>query len=262
MPLLLDKVVGLILSPLGVGLAAIVAGIVALARGRRRAALVAACGAMAWLWVWSMPMVAQALHRSLAAPYPPQRAEALPAADAIVLLGGGITPTKAGHPYPNLGSGADRIWHAARLYHAGKAPVIVASAGSIWGERAWGGPEAETGAAAMRTALLAWGVPSAAILMEERSRSTRGNAVQTARLAAHRGLRRLLLVTSAWHMPRAEAAFERVGLRVTPAPCDHHSVASSPGLIQLLPSASALAGSSRILRERLGLWAYRLRGWA
>lgn len=261
-PLLLDKIVGLLLSPLGIALLATFAGLAALGWQRRRAAFWLLGFSAAWLWVWSMPLLSTTMDHALAGPFPPQPATALPNADAIVLLGGGITPTRPGNPYPNLDGAADRIWHAARLYHAGKAPVIVAAAGSVWGDGAWGKPDSQTGAEAMRTALVAWNVPRAAVITEEQSRSTRENAVHTARLAAHHGFEDLLLVTSAWHMRRAAAAFRRVGLKATPAPCDHGGEASVPGVLLLLPNASALAGSSRFLREQLGWLAYRLRGWA
>ena len=262
MPLLLDKVIGAWLSPLGIALALALAGFAAVFWHRRRTALALIGFAVAWVWVWSMPAVSSATARWLTAPYPPQRVETLPVADAIVVLGGGVTPTRAGFPYPNLGGASDRIWHAARLYHAGRAPVIVASAGSVWGEDVWGEPDRQTGAEAMRTVLVAWGVPHSAIIVEQNSRSTRENAVETARLAARRGFERLLLVTSVWHMRRAEAVFRRVGLPVVPAACDHGGAAASPGLVLLLPTAAALGANSRFWREQLGLWAYRLRGWA
>ena len=262
MPLLLDKIIGLLLLPLGVALACLLAGLVALAWRRRRTAVVLIGLAAAWLWIWSMPLVPTMMSRALGAEYPPLPAEALPAADAIVLLGGGITPTRPGHPYPNLDNAADRIWHAARLYHAGKAPVIVATAGSVWGDAAWGTPDNQTGADAMRMALVAWNVPRSAVIIEPKSRSTRENAVQTAALAARHGFKELLLVTSASHMRRAEAAFKRVGLNVTPAACDHHGGTARPAVLLVIPTAGALSASSSLLREHIGWLAYRLRGWA
>ena len=262
MPLLLDKIIGLLLLPLGLAMAALLAGLVALAWRRRRTAFALIGLAAVWLWVWSMPLVPTAMSRALAAPYPPLPAEALPTADAIVLLGGGIMPTRSGHPYPNLGSAADRIWHAARLYHAGKAPVILATAGSVWGDAAWGKPDNQTGAEAMRMALVSWNVPRSVVIIEPNSRSTRENAVETAALAARHGFEELLLVTSASHMRRAEAAFRRVGLSVTPAACDHGGELARPAVLLLIPTAGALSASSSLLREQIGWLAYRLRGWA
>ena len=105
--------------------------------------------------------------------------------------------------------------HAARLYRAGKAPVILISGGHI----PWLGskiPEAEvdTGAAG------GVGCSCASIIAESASRNTYENAVLTKALLAERGLQRVLLVTSALHMPRALATFKTAGIDAVPAATD------------------------------------------
>ncbi len=256
-PLLLDKVLGQLAQPLGVAAGVGLLALLMLAVGRRgRAALLLVFG-VAWLWCWSMPLTANAVVDYLTAGYPPRRVEALPTSDAIVLLGGTVDPAAGRWVYPDLNGGADRIWHAARLYHAGKAPLIVVSAGNVWG-----GPERESEAVATRILLDALGVPESAVVVEASSRTTRENATHTAAIAGARGLEQVLLVTSAWHMPRAAAAFDRVGLDVVPAPADYARMAALPDVLRFLPHAEALHLSSRVLREYLGLLVYRLRGWA
>ena len=89
------------------------------------------------------------------------------------------------------------MWHAAHLYHAGKAPLIIVSAGNVWG-RARRQSEAD----ATRMVLAAFGVPEAAVVSERSSRTTRGNAAYSAEIAAARGLETVLVVTSAWHLHR------------------------------------------------------------
>jgi uncharacterized SAM-binding protein YcdF (DUF218 family) len=183
--------------------------------------------------------------------------EAIPAADAVVVLGGGIEPAVPPRAFPDLGSASDRVWHGARLVRAGKASVLVLSGGAVpW--RAEDGPEAQ----AMRAFVTDLGVPQERVLIEPKSATTRGNAVETARLMAQRGISRVLLVTSALHMRRAEAAFRAVGLTVVPAATDHEVVAQHRTLLDYLPDAQALADSSRALKELLGLFVYSLRGWA
>ena len=174
-----------------------------------------------------------------------------------MLLAGGTQPISKYRVYPGLGSTSDRVWHAARLYHAGKAPLIIVSGGNTWNK-----PDMQSGADAMRTLLEALGVPNTAILVEESSRTTHENAVFTAKLAAERGIKRVLLVTAAWHMPRAAATFRRVGLEMVPVPLDYTRGRVMPGILAILPHASALRSSSFALKEYLGLLAYRLRGWA
>ena len=261
MPLLLDKTLTLLVMPLGVAIGAGLLALVALALGRRRSAGGLLAFTIVWLWGWSVPPTAGALRGPLADLYPIRQVETLPAADAIVVLGGGINPIRGDMIYPNLSDSTDRIWHAARLYHAGKAPLIIASSGNVWGR-----PGQQTKADAMRMLLNALGVPDDAILLEASSRNTRQNAVFTEKLATSRGIRQVLLVTSYWHLRRAEAAFKHVGLDVIPAAADH---LRSPrtGFRRLrvssfLPSARILRSNSRFIKEYLGYLVYRLRGWA
>jgi uncharacterized SAM-binding protein YcdF (DUF218 family) len=150
-------------------------------------------------------------------------------------------------PYADLSSVADRVWHAARLYHAGKAPLLVLSGGNA--------PGAVSEAEAMRLFLLDLGVPASAMLLEKDSGNTRQNASLSAALLAQRGVTRVLLVTSALHMARASGHFEAAGLSVVPVATDHESLNQLPGS-RFLPSAEALDDSGRAMKEWLGhrLW--------
>lgn len=176
----------------------------------------------------------------------------------IVVLGGGIGGVAAPRLLPDLSSAADRVWHGARLFLAGKAPTVLVSGGRL----AWQSeqpPEAE----AMLAFLRDLGVPVEHVLLEGRSGTTRGNALETRQLADELGLSRMLLVTSALHMPRAVAAFRAVGLDVIPAPTDYEVVARRQlVLLDLLPDAGALSSSSRAMKEYLGMLVYWVRGWA
>jgi uncharacterized SAM-binding protein YcdF (DUF218 family) len=202
----LSKIVATIVSPLGT---ALVLGVLALllARSRRpaRRRFAAALGALAvvWLWGWSLPVASDRLRASLEDKAGPRTVEAVAAAPAMVVLGGAVAGARPPwRPYPDLTSAGDRLWHAARLYRAGKAPLIVLSGGTLHtGE----GPEAQ----AMREFLVDMGLPAGAMLLEGQSTNTAENAGDTARLLRSRGIRRILLVTSALHMQRARGLFER-----------------------------------------------------
>jgi uncharacterized SAM-binding protein YcdF (DUF218 family) len=228
-----------------------------LALGRRRWGAGLMLAAVGWLTLWSLPAVSDALRLSLERQFPNQPVAELPAADAVVVLGGGIHPGPPGWPYPDLDAAADRVWQAARLYHAGKAPRVIVSGGALpWlGERR---PEAE----AMRRLLVDLGVPGDALLFDGRSRNTRENALYSAGLLDAAGLERVLLVTSALHMPRALASFRAVGVDAIPAPADFEVMPEPAHPLRWLPDAKALYHSTRALKEYLGLWVYRWRGWA
>jgi len=86
-----------------------------------------------------------------------------------------------------------------------------------------------------------------------------------------RGIEKIILVTSALHMPRSLALFEKQGLQVIPAPVDftiterNWENAFKPGLdeflIYLLPNASSLGLTTNALKEMIGMLIYDLRGW-
>jgi len=203
--------------------------------------------ALAVLWLLATPVVSDALRFSLEKRFPPLALREVPRADAIVALGGGMTPATSRNPYPDLGAAADRYWHAWRLWRAGKAPEIVVSGGALpW--RDMRGTEAE---AAVRL-LADLGVPADRILLEPVSLDTRQNAQMTEAVLRTRGARRVLLVTSALHMRRALARFEIPGIEMIPVATDHEVAADPPGLIRWLPDTAALHGSRRALKEYIG----------
>jgi uncharacterized SAM-binding protein YcdF (DUF218 family) len=251
---LFGKLVTALISPLGT---ALLLGIVALVlarsagRGLRRAGYAAGAFAVAWLWFWSMPIASGWFREPLEDAAGPRTIEALPTAPAIVVLGGAVEgPHMPWRPYPDLRSSADRLWHAARLYRAGKAPLLVLSGGTVFADEA---PEAQ----AMRQFLVDMGVPAGAMLLEAHSRTTTENAQDTARLLRPRGIRRILLVTSALHMRRARGLFERAGFEVVPAPTDYEVVRRPFRLLDVVPDTEALDGSARAIKEIVGRLAGR-----
>ena len=251
---LLSKLVIAAISPLGtallLGLAGLALAAGASAGGRRRGLWLVAA-ALGWLSLWAMPMASDGLRGWLESAAGPRSIEALAPAPAIVVLGGSIRgPRPPPRPYPDLGASADRLWHAARLYRAGKAPLLLLSGGTAHeGEVA----EAES----MRQFLLELGVPGRAMLLEPGSVTTTQNAAFSARLLRQHDIRSVLLVTSALHMRRARALFEREGIRVTPAPTDYEVVDRPFRVLDVVPDAEALEGSGRAIKEIVGAWAGR-----
>jgi len=253
-PIFVDKLLSVAVFPLGTSLLALaLAGLLAW-RGYGRLARAAAILGTIWLWTCSTPLMATFLVDSLEGPYPPIPADALPEADLIVVLGGGMAPAPAADRDPDLGAASDRYWHAARLYHAGRAPLILVSGGNVWA------PERQTEAGAARIFLEHLGVPAAAIPEEGESRNTVGNARYAARMLEARGLDTVLLVTSASHMGRALPTFERAGVPATPAATDHRIDSATPWVFGILPQAGALEDTTTALKEYLGRLVYAMRG--
>ncbi len=253
MTLFLSKLLPPFLYPLG--LALLLALVALLFRCVRRIALL---GTIVLLWLPSMPVTSNLLALGWETAYPPVVAADLPAADAIVVLGGFAGQPLPPRIAPNLSGAADRLFETARLFHAGKAAHIVVSAGNLpWREAV--APEAQWIAGFLGEL----GVPAAAVTLEAKSRNTRENALFTAAILHDKGWRSVLLVTSADHMRRAMAAFSKAGVSATAASADVR--ARTPvydGVLDFLPDAEALLTTTTIVREMIGLVYYRLRGWA
>ena len=103
-----------LISPLGTALLLGVLSLLLSWRRHHRAALVSGATAIAWLWLWSTPAASLWIRTYLESQHAALPVAALPNADAIVVLGGAVSPPEAPRFDVNLGSAADRVWHAAR----------------------------------------------------------------------------------------------------------------------------------------------------
>ena len=246
---LLKYLTQFVMPPASMAVGLLLAWALALVRLHRLSVTVAVL-AIAQTMVMSFPPVADALLEPLQDKARAAAAEA-PACcyDAIVVLGGGVTP--AAPPLvmePDLADAADRVWYAARLYHRGLARRIIVSGGSLLVTTS--GPAA-TEAEAMRRFLVDLGVPSEAIVSEGTSMNTLQNIRNVRQMV---GEARVALVTSAYHMPRALKLAHQGNLNVGAFPTDWHLPAEvRPSWENWVPSIAAMALSSISLREHVAL---------
>jgi uncharacterized SAM-binding protein YcdF (DUF218 family) len=261
--LYLSKLLPLLVYPLS--LACLLLAALLVLRRSPRWVLWLGLAAFLLLWLGGNRLVSMALARSLEWQYLPP--SVLPHADVIVLLGGGEMPSTPPQPLAGVNEAGDRVIYAAWLYQQGTAPHVVASGGVVGVD----GPALQPGAETMAQLLSIMAVPAAAVWQESRSRNTYENAVETKKLLDPKGIRRVILVTSALHMPRARAIFSSLGFDVIPAPTDYTVTAAAwdyyltpdPAIqiFNLFPSAEALDNTMRALKEYMGIAVYRLRGW-
>ncbi len=260
--LFLSKLLPLFIYPLGLGCLLVVLALVLLWKRPRTAASLL-ISAIAVLWLGSNAWVATWLTQSLEwQNLPPAN---LPNADAIVVLGGATRSQIAPRPWVDMMEAGDRILHGARLYNEGKAPWLILSGGRIeWKDS--GASESSD----MAEIAVEMGVAPNAILQDPESFNTYQNAINVKQLLEQRNLNQILLVTSASHMPRSLAIFEKQGIAAIAAPTDflvseqsYRELTSSfeGRILGILPSAENLAQTTRMLKEYLGLAIYRLRGW-
>ncbi|CAK8723108.1 DUF218 domain-containing protein [Candidatus Electrothrix aarhusensis] len=200
------------------------------------------------LWISSTQVAAEFILHSLERYYPPLALEEIPTADAIVLLGGVTRGRVPGTGLTDLGGGVDRIVHVAQLFKAGKAPLLILSGGNAPGYRS----EAED----MADILQLMDIPSDNILLETKSRNTQQNALYSQKIFQQQGIKKILLVTSATHMRRAEAIFSGIGVSVLPAATDYQLVDRAPSFLDWLPQAGALEMTTKGIKEYIGYWVY------
>ena len=239
----------LVLPPVG-PLLLLVAGLW-IARRRPRAGRWMGIVGTAALLLSAMPYVSSALLRTLQLDAAlPARGE-LPRAGAIVVLGADYVPQA-----PELGRAAagkltaERLSYGASLHRRSGLPLLVTGGKLL--------PNAPALGVVMRQTLeedhrveARW--------VERAARNTRENARGAARLLGGAGIRRVLLVTHAWHMPRARGAFEAAGLEVIPAPMGFRGWPPF-GVGSFVPSAKSLQETYWALHEWLGRAWYAVRG--
>jgi uncharacterized SAM-binding protein YcdF (DUF218 family) len=258
----LSKLLPPLIYPLGLACLFILLALLLRRRaGWQRAALLLALLALV---IGGNRWVAMGLARSLERRYLPSGP--MPQAEAIVVLGGGTESRQPPRPITQVNGAGDRVLYAAWLYQQAKAPAILVSGGLLdWT------PGHTTPAQDMAALLEMIGVPSQAIWLQPESRNTYEDALYSAQILKDKGIRRILLVTSAWHMPRSVGLFEAQGLQVLPAPTDFYVTDADwndltrldlrAQMLRLLPSADNLALTTRMLKEYLGMWIYNLQGY-
>jgi len=253
----LHKILPYLLMPSTVAILLIVAGCVL----KRKGIVIAG-----WcvLFIFSIPITAGFLFGFLEAGEERIPASEAPAADAIVVLSGaGVTET--GKSNVVEWQDPDRFFGGVQLYFSGKAPLLVFTGGWFpWEVSAR--PEGEL--LVEQAALM--GVPASSMITTGRVSNTEQESDAVAKILrerrkespdAHGGASpRVLLVTSAYHMPRARFLFEKAGLEVVPFPVDFRS-SSAPALsfLKFLPNAGSLNASETAIRELYGRVYYRLK---
>ena len=220
-----------------------------LLKSRRRVAIGLIVLSQVSLLALSLPVVCNALARTLEPP--PLEAEAARRAQAIVILGGGRNRSAIEWGGETVNDWTlQRLRYGAQLARNTSLPVYVTGGKPTGGSH----PEGE-----LMAGTLARDFGVAVKWIDNAADTTRENALMAAKDLKPAGIQRIVLVTTAIHMPRSQAAFENAGFIVTPAPTDY--AGQRPfGVYQLVPSPGALRLSHFALREWISQGVYWLRG--
>jgi len=244
---LTDPLAQLLLPPAGPLLLLALGAI--LMRRRKITGVTLALLGFAALWVSSLEVVGYSLLHRLEPP--PVSQAALASATAIVVLGAVRIHNSPEYGEDTAGTQAvARLRYAARLARTSGLPILVS------GGKPYGGalPEGE-----VMARVLQQDFNTPATWMENQSTTTAENAARSYAILHPLGHNRIALVTSAWHMPRAERTFRKAGFDVIPTPTAYTSRRESK-FTDWLPSAEGLYATHVALWEMLGAAWYKLRG--
>jgi len=249
----LSKIFWFFVQPLNLAIFLLLAGLLAALIGRRRLAATGSVFAFLILalstWTPLGAMMLNPLEERFPRPPLPQKV------DGIVVLGGSlegaINFVRGGY---ELNASGDRMVEAAVLARRFPTAKVVISGGPVDLMRAGEG-DAET-APRLLTAL---GVTADRLILEKKSRNTYENAVFTRELVTPKPGETWLLVTSAFHMPRAKALFDKAGFATVPWPVDYRT-SGKEGIGPFRNPGDGLDVTTTAIREWIGLAAYWLSG--
>jgi uncharacterized SAM-binding protein YcdF (DUF218 family) len=176
--------------------------------------------------------------------------------DALILLGGAVE--RAAEPgRPSYNDNVERLLETYDLLRLERARFAIVSGGGV--DSAMGVPvEADV----LAKQLVDWGIAPERVIVEPTARNTHENAVESRRIAKERDFARLLVITSAYHMPRALGCFRAVGLAVDVLPVDYRAYDTRRFSGSWLPRSAYLERSTMVLREWFGRRVYNIRGYA
>lgn len=237
-----QKMASRLATPVGVAWLALFA--VALAQLRERRWWLGGTIAACWLLLslggnaWLGAALLGSLERSL----PPPQAQQW---DAVAVLGGGTDLDPEGKV--QLGSAGDRLRVGEALLRAGRTPLLVSTGSGLLGDESRRNLAQETA-----EVWSSWGVPPPGMLLIPGPVNTKQEIQSLAAEARTRGWRRVALVSSGWHLPRALALARRNGLAADGVPADRHGRIPSASPLFLIPCGAGFEDVQLWCNEVLG----------
>ncbi len=249
---LLSKLLDIGLDPVWWALVLLVVSLVFTGRSPRlsRAGM---AGALLFIAVPSTPVTAEWLWSHLEAnasnSFRPEVSY-----DVVVLLGGVVQPSGSVTGSPAYGDSVERLTTVFDLLRTGKAQQAILSGGYL-------SAQLPAEAQLLKEQLVSWGIDEKRLVLEERSRNTHDNATGSAALIRSHHFSSVLLVTSAFHMQRAQGCFKAEGLSFDTLPVDYRLRNPSHDA-SWLPRAEYLGQTTAALRELAGRAVYQLLGYS
>ena len=237
---IVSKILVWFLYPLSISFLLLMTALVLSCRAKRKLFLLFFINSLIILYLFSIRPTADFLLTPLEHKYLENK-NSFPRADAIVILAGGD---------------GKRLIKGISLFHKKFSPLIIMSggSGSIF-------DQSRKEALLMKEIAMDLGVPEERIIVETESRNTRENATNTKQILDKIGAKRVLLVTTACHMPRSNALFKKIGVDAVPVASDFFIKPNPYDPFSFIPNAGDLRTSSMAIHEYIGIIAYRMKGW-
>ena len=242
----LHKILPLLASPLFAVFFLVLGGIIFRSRKTSLVGLVL-------LFVCSLPILSDRLIAYLEKDYQLEQASNFHTADAIVVLSSMVRTIQAKNGlFYEWGEASDRIFAGIDLLKEQKAPVLILTRGKLpWSV---GKPEGEY----LSEVAIKNGVAKERISLTENVENTDQEAQSVKKLLKNKQSK-IILVTSAFHMPRAQKVFEAAGVSIIPFPVDFRNDADRLSVLDFIPNAEALRRTSFFIREMIGRLYYNLK---
>jgi len=241
----LHKILPLIFSPLMLVIGLIILGIIFNLRKFNLIGVII-------LILSSLPIVSNKFIAYLEKDYQPIEISEIESADAIVVLSGMIKTIgdKENLKY-EFSDSIDRFFTGLDLFNNNKSPILILTRGKIpW---SFGIAEGEY----LKKLAIKYGIPEEKIILTEEVQNTDQEAKAIKKILNDNA--KIILVTSAFHMPRAEKVFKAAEIKVVPFPVDFYNSKSKTTIMDFIPSADSLSASSHFVREMIGRLYYNLK---
>jgi uncharacterized SAM-binding protein YcdF (DUF218 family) len=247
-----------LLEPLGAIWLVMVLGVIWLIWRRKwRSAIWLAAPSVLIFLVGSTPLVNAVVARA-ERPQALADTNRLAEADVVVTLGGGYYLSENDILGFSLSAGGSRVLTAVELVRRGKAKALV-----LGGSVPLTGKPGVVVTALVQEWVRAWGLTTVAVTNLGLCANTHDEALRFKEMCARQGWHKVILVTSALHMPRSVAVFAAQGIAVVPVACDFQAYGVPPvrGDFSPFPRQDRFHILSLYLHEKIGWLVYRARGW-
>jgi uncharacterized SAM-binding protein YcdF (DUF218 family) len=246
----LSKILTFLISPTVIILGILILALIVNKPALRRKLLIASLGLLLF---FSNPFI---INQLLKYWEPKSNMNNMQVYDAGIVLSGFMGRDKESGRL-SFGESADRLTEGLIQYRKGRIKTIIISGGS-------GSLVDDTRESILAKTFLIenCNVPDSVVIIDTVSRNTYENAVESKKIMNAAGLRTAIMITSAWHMRRAEGCFKKVGLEVDIHPVDgmYHGQGSTPSDL-IIPNTGHIVHWENLMHEIAGIIIYKLQGY-